>query len=65
MVLFHNAVNRRQPQSGPLALPFGGEEWLEDAALGLLRHAMARVGDGDGNVSARLHIELRFGAILA
>jgi hypothetical protein len=48
-----DAVDRRQPEAGAVALGLGGEEGLEDAVDGGLVHARAGVGDTQPDVAAR------------
>ena len=50
VVLFDDAVNRRQPQAGALADFLGGEEGLEELCQRLFVHAAAVVADRQQDV---------------
>src|SRR6478609_7927721 len=50
--LFDDAEYRRKPKSRPFAELLGRIEGLEDASLGLARHANAGIADGEQDVEA-------------
>ena len=59
--LFAEAIDHRQPQAGALADRLGGEERIEGAADGALRHAAAIVGDTEYHVVTRFEVAVGFG----
>src|ERR1035438_7585714 len=60
----YDAVNRRQPQSRPFALLFGGKEGLEDSGLGWLIYARAVVAHRQHHVVSGLHLDVATGVFL-
>src|SRR5450759_2627326 len=60
----YDAVNRRQPQSRPFALLFGGKEGLEDSGLGLCIYARAVVAHRQHHVVSGLHLDVATGVFL-
>ena len=48
--LLDDRAGRRESEARAATLRLGGEEWLEDPAEGLLRHARARVSNGEQHV---------------
>ena len=59
VVIFNNAMNDCQSETGAFAEGFGGKERLEDSLLCFGVHAMARVADGKAHVPSRAQFGLR------